>query len=87
MQTGSCLDIMKYAFDDGFEEAVIATILKQALLGIDYLHKHGQIHRFGHLLLLSSYIGWTHPYVLPGMSKPGICCLIRMAQYSWLTSA
>lgn len=42
---GSCLDIMKTAFPDGFEEISIATILKQALEGLVYLHKNGHIHR------------------------------------------
>lgn len=42
---GSCLDIMKTAYPDGFDEISIATILKQALQGLDYLHKNGHIHR------------------------------------------
>ncbi|KAI9313762.1 kinase-like domain-containing protein [Dichotomocladium elegans] len=42
---GSCLDIMKTGFPDGFEEAAIATILRQALEGLVYLHKNGHIHR------------------------------------------
>ena len=42
---GSCLNLMKYAYPDGFEELVIATILKQALQGLDYLHKSKLIHR------------------------------------------
>ncbi|CAO3594453.1 unnamed protein product [Absidia cylindrospora] len=42
---GSCLDIMKTAFPDGLDELSIATILKQALEGICYLHKNGHIHR------------------------------------------
>ncbi|KAI9246389.1 kinase-like domain-containing protein [Helicostylum pulchrum] len=42
---GSCLDIMKNGFKDGFEESVIATILKQALEGLIYLHKNTHIHR------------------------------------------
>lgn len=42
---GSCLDIMKTGFREGFEEPIIATILAQALRGLDYLHKNGHIHR------------------------------------------
>lgn len=42
---GSALDIMKTAYKDGFEEVVIATLLKQALQGLEYLHKTGLIHR------------------------------------------
>ncbi|KAI9005921.1 kinase-like domain-containing protein [Gaertneriomyces semiglobifer] len=42
---GSCLDIMKTAFQDGIDEVSIATILKQALEGLVYLHKNGLIHR------------------------------------------
>ncbi|RGB32500.1 kinase-like domain-containing protein, partial [Rhizophagus diaphanus] len=45
MSAGSCSDIMKTAHPDGFEENIIATILKQALQGLDYLHKNGHIHR------------------------------------------
>ncbi|KAI8078654.1 kinase-like domain-containing protein [Halteromyces radiatus] len=42
---GSCLDIMKTKFREGFDEFSIATILKQALEGLVYLHKNGHIHR------------------------------------------
>ncbi|KAL4210624.1 putative STE/STE20/FRAY protein kinase [Rhizopus microsporus] len=45
LAAGSCLDIMKSGFPDGFDEISIATILKQALEGLIYLHKNGHIHR------------------------------------------
>ncbi|KAI8906177.1 kinase-like domain-containing protein, partial [Powellomyces hirtus] len=45
LSSGSCLDIMKTAFQDGMDEVSIATILRQALEGLVYLHKNGLIHR------------------------------------------
>ncbi|KAJ3699068.1 hypothetical protein LUZ61_002773 [Rhynchospora tenuis] len=45
MGGGSCLHIMKSAFPEGLDEAVIATILKETLKGLEYIHLHGHIHR------------------------------------------
>lgn len=49
MSVGSCLDIMRCtpnpALRRGLEESTTATILYQTLLGLEYLHKHGHIHR------------------------------------------
>ncbi|KAL2609453.1 hypothetical protein R1flu_028026 [Riccia fluitans] len=45
MAGGSCLHIMKSAYPDGFDEPVIATVLKEVLKALDYLHRHGHIHR------------------------------------------
>ena len=45
MSIGSCLDLMKTEYSEGMEEMAIATILRQALLGLDYLHRNGHIHR------------------------------------------
>ncbi|GAQ92864.1 Serine Threonine protein kinase [Klebsormidium nitens] len=42
---GSCLHIMKSAYPEGFDEPVIATVLKETLKALDYLHRHGHIHR------------------------------------------
>ncbi|KAM0034780.1 putative protein kinase STE-STE20-Fray family [Helianthus debilis subsp. tardiflorus] len=45
MPGGSCLHILKSAHPDGFEEVVIATILREVLKALEYLHDHGLIHR------------------------------------------
>ncbi|XP_012573274.1 uncharacterized protein [Cicer arietinum] len=45
MAGGSCLHILKAAHPDGFEEVVIATVLREVLKGLEYLHHHGHIHR------------------------------------------
>ncbi|XP_039121752.1 serine/threonine-protein kinase BLUS1-like isoform X2 [Dioscorea cayenensis subsp. rotundata] len=45
MAEGSCLHLMKISYPDGFEEPVIASILKETLKALEYLHKHGHIHR------------------------------------------
>lgn len=36
---------MRSDFPSGIDEASIASILKSALRGLDYLHKNGHIHR------------------------------------------
>ena len=45
MAGGSCLNILKASHPDGLPEVVIATILREILKGLDYLHSHGHIHR------------------------------------------
>ncbi|CAI9773662.1 unnamed protein product [Fraxinus pennsylvanica] len=45
MAGGSCLHILKASHPDGFEEVVIATVLREVLKGLEYLHQHGHIHR------------------------------------------
>uniref|UniRef100_A0ACD6AEC3 Uncharacterized protein n=1 Tax=Avena sativa TaxID=4498 RepID=A0ACD6AEC3_AVESA len=45
MAAGSALHIIKTNFPDGFEEAVIATLLWEVLKALAYLHSQGHIHR------------------------------------------
>ncbi|XP_019431254.1 PREDICTED: serine/threonine-protein kinase 4-like isoform X2 [Lupinus angustifolius] len=45
MAQGSCLHLMKVAYPDGFEEGAIASVLKETLKALAYLHRQGHIHR------------------------------------------
>ncbi|XP_006844998.2 serine/threonine-protein kinase fray2 [Amborella trichopoda] len=45
MAGGSCLHIMKTTYPEGFDEPVIATLLREVLKALVYLHGHGHIHR------------------------------------------
>ncbi|KAF5192909.1 Serine/threonine-protein kinase fray2 [Thalictrum thalictroides] len=57
MAEGSCLHLMKIAYPDGFEEYIIGSILKETLRALEYLHRHGHIHRdikAGNILLDSN---------------------------------
>lgn len=49
MRKGSCLRIMKVlrrlGHGDGMKEDWIATVLKSALIGLEYFHAQGQLHR------------------------------------------
>ena len=46
MEIGSVEELLKSQHPNGFEDmAIVATILKETLKGISYLHENKQIHR------------------------------------------
>ncbi|KAI0085658.1 kinase-like domain-containing protein [Irpex rosettiformis] len=45
MNSGSAMDVMRYAWPGGMEEEVVRCILKQSLQGLNYLHTNGLMHR------------------------------------------
>ncbi|KIY98276.1 hypothetical protein MNEG_9683 [Monoraphidium neglectum] len=42
---GSVLHMMKYGHPEGLSEVAIATVVREVLKGLDYMHKNGGIHR------------------------------------------
>lgn len=46
IDAGSCLDVLNNNFPNGVQdEAVVATIMRDVLQGLSYLHQQGEIHR------------------------------------------
>lgn len=46
LAAGSCMDIMRRHYPQGYnDEILIATLLKEALKGLLYFHKDGRVHR------------------------------------------
>ena len=56
--TGSCADVMHSAkpFQNGFDETIIALVLRGVLRALRYLHSLGYIHRYWLLILLTAYM-------------------------------
>ena len=44
LRGGSCLDILKNYASEGLEEIFIASVMYQALHGLEYLHRNNLIH-------------------------------------------
>jgi serine/threonine protein kinase len=63
MSSGSMLDIMRFSYPDGFDEVVIATVLKQALEGLTYLHVNGWLHRSVPITLVKYHLTDTRFFV------------------------
>jgi serine/threonine protein kinase len=68
VSNGSVLNIMKYKFQSGLREDILAVIMLETLKGLEYIHRQGMIHRdvkAGNILIdalgtLSSTVTCSH---------------------------
>lgn len=74
MTEGSCLHLMKISYQEGFDEPVIGSILKETLKALDYLHRQGQIHR--DVKVSISRIFWVETVVFDVFISH--CCLFLL---------
>ncbi|KAJ3224428.1 hypothetical protein HK099_008448 [Clydaea vesicula] len=80
MECGSCRSIMKNSFSEGFSESVVATILKEILKAMSYLHGKHLIHNDVQAdNILIDYNG--------EIKMTGLRQLINLQQDGWVQSA
>ncbi|KAK1308174.1 hypothetical protein QJS10_CPA09g01056 [Acorus calamus] len=87
MAEGSCLHIMKTACPDGFEESVIATLLREVLKALVYLHGYGHIHRDVKIKIWRIISAIAHLYAIrksrPRASPREIECIHTIQFPTW----
>jgi serine/threonine protein kinase len=77
MTEGSCLHLMKISYQEGFDEPVIGSILKETLKALDYLHRQGQIHRDVKVSISRMFLGRKHSHLMYLLVIVVYFCLIR----------
>lgn len=69
---GSVLHVMKYAHPDGLDEVVIATIMRDVLRALEYVHKQGGIHRDVKVRLQREMHTHTHTALQPAEASSSL---------------
>ena len=82
MAGGSALHIMKTNFPEGFDEPIIATLLREVLRALVYLHYHGHIHRDVKVYIYL-FVAWAFSLVPSERATcvKFVCCFVMVVHF------